>query len=67
MYSLSFFVIRTSGSLPRWPMRMSLDTSEERAAVDEKAYIVNMRTWGKWSCEVERTHASEAGAWLAAE
>lgn len=26
-------------------MRMSLDTSEERAAVEEKAYIVYVRTW----------------------
>jgi len=26
-------------------MRTSLDKSEERAAVDEKAYIVYVRTW----------------------
>jgi hypothetical protein len=38
MYSFSLFVIRTSGSLPRRPMRTSLDKSEERAAVYEKAY-----------------------------
>jgi len=46
-------------------MRMSLATSEERAVVDEKAYIVYVR---KLFCEeIERTHASKAGAWLAAE
>jgi hypothetical protein len=43
-YSFSFFVIRTSGSRPRRPMRKTLDKSEERAAVDEKAYIVYVRT-----------------------
>ncbi len=38
MYSFSvFFDTRTSGSLPRRPTRITLDTSEERAAVDEKA------------------------------
>ena len=36
-YSFSPFVIRSSGSLPRRPTRMSLDTSEERKEVDEKA------------------------------
>jgi hypothetical protein len=66
MYSLSFFVIRTSGSLPRRPTRMSLDTSEERAAVEEKAYIVYVRTW-RSDVEKKRTHASKAGAWLAEE
>lgn len=44
MYSFSLFVIRTSGSLPRRPMRTSLDKSEERAAEDEKAYIVYVRS-----------------------
>jgi hypothetical protein len=43
MYSFSPLVILTSGSLPRRPMRMSLDRSEERAAVDEKAYKVHVR------------------------
>jgi hypothetical protein len=37
-YSLSpLFEVRTSGSLPRRPMRMSLDTSDERAGVVENA------------------------------
>lgn len=37
-YSLSFFVVRTSGSLPKRPMRTSLARSEERDADEEKAY-----------------------------
>lgn len=37
MYSFSPFVIRTSGSLPRRPTRMILETSEERKGVVEKA------------------------------
>jgi hypothetical protein len=37
MYSFSAFVTRTSGSLPRRPTRMTLDTSTERDGVDEKA------------------------------
>lgn len=36
-YSLSLFVVFTSGSLPRRPMRISLETSEERAVVVENA------------------------------
>jgi hypothetical protein len=36
-YSLSLFVIRTSGSLPMRPMRMSLDKSDERDGVVENA------------------------------
>jgi hypothetical protein len=62
MYSFSFFVIRTSGSLPRRPMRMSLDTSEERAAVEEKAYIVYVRTW-RSDVEKEPTRARPARGW----
>jgi len=38
-YSLSVLVVRTSGSLPSRPMRMSLDTSYERVDVVEKALI----------------------------
>ena len=60
-YSLSFFVVRTSGSLPRRPTRMSLATSVEREGVDEKACgggeDVNM------GVEEKETDASE-GAWL---
>lgn len=38
-YSLSFFVVRTSGSLPNRPMRTSFARSEERDAVVEKVYM----------------------------
>ncbi len=36
-YSLSFLAVRTSGSLPRRPTRMSLHTSDERDAVVDSA------------------------------
>lgn len=47
MNSFSFFVTRTSGSLPRRPIRTTLDKSEERAAVEEKAYIIDVMTLEK--------------------
>lgn len=36
-YSLSFLVVRSSGSLPRRPTRVSFERSYDRAAVDENA------------------------------
>jgi hypothetical protein len=44
-YSFSLFVIRTSGSLPRRPIRMSLETSDERDTVEENAYGVDEDLW----------------------
>lgn len=61
-YSFSFLVKRTSGALPRRPMRTTLLTSEAREGVDEKA------CWGceKLCCVVNwrDTHASKETAWL---
>jgi len=42
MYSFSFFVTRTSGSLPKRPIRVSFATSELRVALDENALKILM-------------------------
>jgi len=61
-YSFSLFVIRTSGSLPRRPMRMSLAKSEEQRAVDEKPCGGRENVEKNW--RIER-HARER-VWRAA-
>jgi len=58
MYSLSFFVVRTSGSFPNRPTRISLATSAKRDEDVEKAYSRSDCQRAKWYKHRINTYAS---------